>query len=261
MKPYYENQFGQLYHGDCLEIMDKLENKVDMVLCDLPYGVTSAEWDKQIPIDKLWRHYANMISDMGAICLFGTEPFSSMLRTSNIKMYKYDWIWEKKRPSGFLHAKNRPLNIHENISVFSKGAVSHVGQSFNRMLYNAQKTGDKVYRKKNIANNSGVLLKVGGAKSEAYINQVREYKGFYPKTILKYQIHNVGLLHPTQKPTDLCEFLIKSYTNPGMVVLDNACGSGTTGEACINTGRKFILIEKDESFCEAAAKRLSAHRN
>lgn len=219
--------------GDCLELMKKIPNKsIDMVLCDLPYGTTACKWDIIIPFEDLWESYERIIKDNGAIILFGTEPFSSELRMSNLKLYKYDWIWEKTTASGFQLAKCKPLNNIENIIVFSKGATYPLSK--NKMKYYPQGLIEfNKYVRHGINN---IMTKTGSNKQSEKILQ--EYTN-YPRRILKYK--KDGKLYPTQKPVALLEYLIKTYTNENDTVLDNCMGSGSTGVACKELNRSFIF--------------------
>lgn len=230
----------QLYNGDCLEIMDKLIDqgiKVDCILTDPPYGTTACKWDSVIPFADMWERLNKLIKPNGAIVLFGSEPFSSHLRMSNIKNYKYDWIWEKSRFSNQMLAKKQPLKIHENISVFNGNIYNPVG------LIKVNKVTKQGSR---ITDNIG-----GGVRPTSYIQEFTNY----PKTIQKFK--SVGkTVHPTQKPVDLLEYLIKTYTNENEVVLDFTMGSGSTGVACMNTGRKFIGIELDKHYFDIAEGRI-----
>ena len=225
----------KIYQGDCLEVMDKLIKegiKVDMILCDPPYGTTACKWDNVIPFDEMWERLNKLIKPNGAIVLFGSEPFSSTLRMSNIKKYKYDWLWNK-RPVNFLNAKRQPLREVENIMVF------------NSKIYNPQ---GLIYKEKiNKRTNSTETNSKHGLSNKSYYTN-------YPKQILRF-IGERGL-HPTQKPVALLEYLIKTYTNEGELVLDFTMGSGSTGVACLNTNRKFIGIELDEKYFNIAKNRL-----
>jgi DNA modification methylase len=234
----------RLIHGDCLEKMKDIPDKsIDMILCDLPYGTTACKWDVVIPFEPLWEQYKRIIKDRGAIVLFGSEPFSSYLRMSNIKQYKYDWVWNKKLAGNGILAKIQPLKIHENIHVFHSG------------IYYPQKTTGKLRSK--------MGLKTSELNNGDGIKCVDEYKNnqYYPVSIQEYGIGNLrkGRLHPTQKPVALLEYLIKTYTLEGETVLDNCIGSGSTGIACLNTKRNFIGIEKDDKYFEIAKKRIEEH--
>ena len=246
----------KLLHGDCLELMKDIPDKsIDMILCDLPYGTTACKWDVIIPFEPLWKEYKRIIKDRGCIALFGSEPFSSHLRMSNIKNYKYDWIWEKSKGCNFTHAKNMPIKFHEIISIFSYDKIGHVVQLKNkRMNYNPQgliKTDKKWSRPKKY--DSEHKMKRDSHKLERII----EFEN-YPKSILKFSNsdNNERGEHPTQKPVSLLEYLIKTYTLENETVLDNCMGSGSTGVACINTNRNFIGIEKDKTYFEIAKNRI-----
>ena len=237
---------NKVLHGDCLELMKDIPDvSVDMVLCDLPYGSTCCAWDVIIPFAPLWEQYKRIIKPNGVIALFGSEPFSSYLRTSNIKMYKYDWVWDKTTGLGFLDSKHRPLKQHELISVFAQGGCSNGSKV--RMEYNPQ--GLIPTEQKNRNSPSNIL----NSEPKKRIELNTEYTN-YPKSILRFA-REVGL-HPTQKPVALCEYLIRTYTNEGETVLDNCAGSGTTGVACQNTGRNYILMEKEQMYVEIIKERL-----
>lgn len=234
----------QLYKGDCLELMKNIpDGSVDLVLTDPPYGTTACKWDSVIPFVPMWEQLNRIIKSNGAICLFGSEPFSSALRMSNIKNFKYDWIWNKKLAGNGILAKRQPLKIHEIVSVFNSG------------IYIPQMTKGR-YRKKMGLKESEIT---GG---NSFAKQT-ENDLYYPKTILEYGIGNMrkGRFHPTQKPVDLLEYLIKTYTNDGETVLDFTMGSGSTGVACINTNRNFIGIELDKGYFDIAEKRINEAQN
>lgn len=252
----------ELWCGDCLELMKNIPDKsVDMILCDLPYGTTACKWDMVIPFEPLWEQYNRVIKDNGAICLFGSEPFSTKLRVSQFDIYKYDWYWEKSKPNGFQHSKNKPMKAVENICVFSKAPIGHKSQfGDKRMKYNPQgitSAGEKVV--KNCSHSGNTMGGQNGNSSRP--NQVGiHYEAFtgFPNDVLKYNnIIGKQAIHPTQKPVPLCEYLIKTYTNEGETVLDNCMGSGSTGVACINTDRKFIGIELDDTYFEIAKDRIN----
>lgn len=233
-----------LLHGDCLDLMAQIPDRsVDMILCDLPYGTTDCKWDTVIPFDALWAHYKRVIKPNGAVVLFGAEPFSSFLRVSNIKNYKYDWTWNKVKPGAFAIAKYRPLGNTENISVFASGRHNY----YPIMEDQKPRTG-KIYASSDSASvkyNDGVE---------------RKYDKKYPKTLITFSnADQTGKLHPTQKPVALCEYLIRTYTKECDTVLDNCMGSGTTGVACLNTWRNFIGIEKDPKYFEIARNRIMGH--
>ena len=237
-----------LYKGDCLIEMNKITDKsVDMILCDLPYGTTACSWDVIIPFDKLWEQYNRIVKPNGAIVLFGSEPFSSALRMSNIKNYKYDWKWDKVEGSGFVNAKIKPLNCYEDIIVFGKNKLNYYPIMENRKIANERSnssinTRNKVFNLQKIENST-----VGRKKYP--INKL-----VFNKLSGELNSHNV--LHPTQKPVPILEYLIKTYTLENETVLDNCMGSGSTGVACINTNRNFIGIEKDDKYFEIAEDRI-----
>jgi site-specific DNA-methyltransferase (adenine-specific) len=243
--------------GDCLELMKEIpDGSIDMILCDLPYGTTACKWDSVIPFEPLWEQYKRIIKDNGAIVLFGSEPFSTRTRNSMLELYKYDWVWIKTKSTGFVHAKNMPLKKHENIMVFSKGSMGHASLLGNRrMAYNPQ---GLVYKR---VEHKGALKKFGGVVGKRPSQKdefISEYTN-YPTTVLEF--NSEGSLHPTQKPVALLEYLIKTYTNEGEVVLDNCMGSGSTCVACVNTNRHYIGFELDEKYFEIARQRLQEVRN
>lgn len=242
----------KLYNGDCLEVMKDIPDKsVDMILCDLPYGTTACKWDSVIPFEPLWDEYNRIIKDKGAICLFGAEPFSSLLRTSNLKMYKYDWVWRKPRGTGHLNAKKQPLRDVETISVFYKKQCLYNPQFTKGEPYSALK-GGKTARVSELGNTTyGKFM--NGAE---YRNDNDGFR--YPKQVIEFGVVERNTVHPTQKPVELLEYLIKTYTLEGETVLDNCMGSGSTGVACINTNRNFIGIEKDDKYFEIAKNRIES---
>ena len=239
-----------LMQGDCLDLMKEIpENSVDLVLTDPPYGTTDCKWDSVIPIEPMWEQLKHVITTTGAIVMTASQPFTSVLVSSNLKSFKHEWIWEKNRGSNFGAAKYQPLKEHESVLVFSKagGKVDYYpikearkGSGASRVKYkfNGSNTGKRdAY--------DGFVDKRRGQKVEALR---------YPSTIQKHNTQ-VGL-HPTQKPVSLMEYIIKTYTNEGDTVLDFTMGSGTTGVACVNTGRKFIGIELDETYFKIAQERI-----
>ena len=251
----------EIYKGDCLEVMDKLIEqgvKVDCVICDPPYGTTACKWDDVIPFDEMWVRLNKLIKPNGAIVLFGSEPFSSQLRCSNLKNYKYDWIWEKSKCSNFPHAKNMPLKFHENIIVFSRGKIGHISQlKEKRMIYNPQgiKKVDKTWerkRKYDKGDNGHHLV-----RESHKLKRIIEFENF-PTTIIKIgnSNNNERKFHPTQKPVSLLMYLVRTYTNENEVILDFTMGSGSTGVACMLTDRKFIGVELDDKYFEIAENRL-----
>lgn len=246
----------ELWHGDCLELMKDIEDKsIDLILCDLPYGTTACKWDVVIPFDKLWEQYNRIIKEDGVIVLFGIQPFTTMLISSNVKLFRYSWIWVKDSPTGFLNCNYRPLQSTEDIVVFSNGKVGSLSKNPIRYypqglsVINKEKNnrGNSTWREKH-----GYLSRNNKLNSnEAYI---QKYTG-YPDNLLSFS-REKNAIHPTQKPIALLEYLIKTYTNENELVLDNTMGSGSTGVACVNTNRRFIGIEKDEKFFEIAKDRI-----
>ncbi len=241
-----------LKQGDCLELMKEIPDKsIDMILCDLPYGTSACKWDSIIPFEDLWKQYERVIKDDGAIVLFGSEPFSSKCRLSNIKLYKYDWKWQKASGANFLNFKYQPAKVHEDIMVFGKKATSYSKKG--NMKYYPQMEYGKPY------------TQISGKQKESYgnstvrtpIKQVttKNIGERFPRSIQKFNLDKEKL-HPTQKPVALCEYLIKTYTNEGETVLDNCMGSGTTGVACINTNRNFIGFELDKTYFNIAKERI-----
>ena len=239
----------EVYHGDCLDIMPNLPDKsVDMILCDLPFNTTKNAWDKLIPFTPLWKEYKRLIKDNGAIVLNAQTPFDKVLGASNLDWLKYEWIWDKGNITGFLNANFAPLKQHENILVFSKASAAFVKNKSIAMIYNPQGV-----KKVNIAKNNTTKSENYGTK-RIPDNYTQIFTG-YPKSILRFPQERG--LHPTQKPVALFEYLIRTYTNEGDVILDNCSGSGTTGEAAIITNRRAILIEKEEEYYISSIKRLT----
>lgn len=239
-------EINKIYNEDCLEGMKKIDDKsIDMILCDLPYGTTQCKWDTIIPFEPLWKQYERIIKDNGAIVLFGSEPFSSQLRLSNLKLYKYDWIWDKVKGTGFLNAKRQPMRNHEIISVFYK----------KQCLYNPQKTTG--HNRKQSYRSKDLQTDVYGEMKNDYTYDSTER---YPRSIQVFSTDTQNSsLHPTQKPVALCEYLIKTYTNEGDLILDNCMGSGTTAIAAINTNRNFIGFELDTTYYNLANERIQKH--
>ena len=233
----------KIYNGDCLEILPEIpDHSVDMILADLPYGCTSCKWDVPLPLEALWAEYKRIIKPKRAIVLFGNLRFGIQLINSAPRLFRYEWIMQKPRANNYLDANKRPLINHEFAFVFGE----------KQPVYNPQKTSGAPYNKKRrgettVYRDTGYRMTNGSSG------------GRYPLTIQKTERYNnvPGMvLHHTQKPVDILEYLIKTYTQPGDVVLDNVMGSGSTGVACINTGRDFIGIEKDRDICEIAKQRL-----
>ncbi len=226
----------KLILGDCLAEMPKIADKsIDVVLCDLPYGTTACKWDTIIPFEPLWEQYKRIIKDNGAIVLTASQPFTSALIMSNLKMFKYNWVWNKRISGNPLLAKYQPLKIHEDICVFSKAKHNYYPEM-----------------------RKGKMRIKGGGKSKLLNMKMSKSTNdnYYPVSIIEYSNAKRGV-HPTQKPVTLFEYLIKTYTNEGDLVLDNCAGSGTTGVACKNLNRNCILIEKDEEYFKIAERRIN----
>lgn len=240
-------ELNKIHQGDCLEIMSNISDKsVDMILCDLPYGQTSNSWDSVIPLDQLWSQYNRIIKDNGAIVLTAKGKFKINLINSNFNDYRYEWIWDKNKGANFAHAKRMPLNVHEYAVVFYK----------KQPTYNPQMTEGKPYKQirlqesvKGIADNMGRHTTVSDGKR-------------YPKSIIRVEgMAQRHIIHPTQKPVALFEYLIKTYSNENEVILDNCMGSGTTAIAAINTSRKWIGVEMESEYVEMANNRIEEHKN
>lgn len=243
---------NQSFLGDCLEVMKNFENKsIDFILCDLPYGTTSSPWDIVIPFDKLWEQYERIIKDTGIILLFGSQPFTTHLISSNLKLFRYEWVWNKGYSTNFQLVKKQPSKIHENICVFYK----------KRGTYNYQKTmrdkpKDYSNCKKEINTEKG-FEHFSSKENQTTVLRVDKY----PTSILNFngqnkECNNKNRIHANQKPLELFEYLINTYTNPGELVLDNCAGSFTTAEAAINTDRKYVCIENEEKYYNLGQERI-----
>lgn len=235
-------ELNKAYQGDCLDLMEKIDDEsIDLILCDLPYAITGCKWDVIIPFDKLWKQYERVIKRKGAIVLTASQPFTSQLVISNPNLFRYEWIWRKNINSNFQQAKNQPLKHHESILVFYK----------KKGIYNPQ--GLLLLEKPKVCKNRTNRTRINhisGVTGETYVQTHTNY----PKSILSFDVERG--LHATQKPTSLFEYLIKTYTNEGDLVLDNCAGSGTTGIAAMNTRRNFILMEKDPEYYQTICERL-----
>lgn len=239
----------ELWHGDCLELMKDIPDKsVDMILCDPPYGTTACKWDSVIPFEPMWEQINRVIKPNGAVVLFGSEPFSSALRMSNIKNYKYDLYWVKEKPTNFMQLKKRFGKLTENICIFYDGKCNYYPQMVE---YNGKKVTNKPSEK------NAKFKSIVAANSNSQVLPYTDNGYRYPCDVLKFNRCKLGTtLHPTQKPVELLELLIKSYTIENETVLDFTMGSGSTGVACVNTNRKFIGIELDDKYFEIAKKRI-----
>jgi len=247
-----------LVHGDCLEVMKYIPTgSVDLVLTDPPYGTTACKWDSIIPLEPMWEQLKRIMKPNGAIVVTASQPFTTMLISSNMKMFKYCWVWEKSKGLNFVQAKNMPIKFHEDIVVFSEGKTTHKAQCTKRMAYNPQgliRVDKKWSRPKRYENGHNF------SRDSHLLERVIEY-GNYPRSIIKISNskHQERGLHPTQKPVALMEYLVKTYTNEGEIVVDFAIGSCTTGVACINTKRRFIGIELNSKYFNIAKKRIEEH--
>ena len=234
----------QLMHGDCLELMAQIpDGSVDMIMCDLPYGTTACKWDSVIPFEPLWAHYKRVIKRNGAIVLTASQPFTTALISSNMKDFRYSLVWEKEQATNFMQAHIQFGKSHEDVAVFYQKQPNYAPQMTKA------DTPSKSGGKNKIETIGGGFI--GGApKNEGSLER-------FPKSVLRFNRDRTGL-HPTQKPVALMEYLIRTYTNEGETVLDNCMGSGTTGVACANTGRKFIGIEKDAHYFSIATERIES---
>lgn len=242
---------NKIIQGNCLEVMKEIPDKsVDMILADLPYGTTACKWDTIIPFEPLWEQYKRIIKDNGAIVLTASQPFTSALVMSNPDWFRHEWIWEKERGANFLQGNKQPLKVHENVVVFGKMCP----------LYYPQKTINPNKQSiPNRINNTPKRIEAGLSVKSFKSSDKYDKLMLLPRSIQRFvrDIPKGGTLHPTQKPVALFEYLIKTYTNEGDIVLDNVAGSGTTGVACQNTNRNYILIEKEPEYIDIINKRLS----
>ena len=267
----------KLYQGDCLLEMNKIvEDSVDLILCDLPYGTTDRkgikdkgdnrllEWDTVIPLDKLWDQYRRVLKPNGTVVLTADQPFTSQLIVSNIDWFKYEWIWRKKKTTGFLLANYRPMKQTEDIVVFSPAGAAAASRHGGNMTYNPQGLIEKRVKKKNSAKRLGKFLHnpehMGAGNKLLHDTDYEQKYTNYPSEIIEFGLDKDSV-HPTQKPVALMEYLIRTYTNEGEVVLDNCMGSGTTGVACVNTNRKFIGIEMNDNYFQIAEDRINNIKN
>lgn len=249
----------ELWQGDCLELMKNIpDGSIDMILCDLPYGITASAWDKELPAEKLWQQYKRIISDNGSILLFASGLFEPRVMLSNINDYKYKWVWVKKNSTNFVHAKNRPMTMHESILVFSKAPMGHISQlGDKRMTYNPQ---GLIPCEKEVKQSNGRFGTVAGKrKSHLKTNETftRKFTNFPTDVLTNFpESPSNNKLHTNEKPVALLEYLIRTYTNKGDTVLDNCMGSGSTGVAAKRTGRHFIGIELSEHYFNIAKTRI-----
>ena len=244
-----------LFLADCFDVFPSIPDKsIDAIIADLPYGTTQNKWDSVLPLDKLWQEYERVLKTDGVIVLFSAQPFTSFLVMSNPKLFKYEWIWNKVVPTGHLNAKKQPMRLHENICVFYKQQPT-----YNRQMAEKPKEYQRPNRK---------LVKGAFYETKNYGDAKRgfaedsDYTKTNPKSIIQLSNGNGYSKkgnHPTQKPIELMEYLVKTYTNENEIVLDNTMGSGTTGLACLKTNRQFIGIEKEKQYYDVAVRRLSEY--
>ena len=274
---YLQNMHNvDLINGDCLVEMRSIEeHSIDLILCDLPYGTTDRKgseskknagsrllkWDTVIPLDKLWLEYKRVLKPRGAVVLTADQPFTSKLILSNVEWFKYEWIWKKKKTTGFLLANYRPMKQTEDVVVFSPAGAAAASRNGRNMTYNPQGLIEKKVKKKNNPKRLGKFLHnpefMGKNNKLLHETEYEQKYTNYPSEIIEFGLDK-NVIHPTQKPVDLMEYLIKTYSNENETVLDNCMGSGTTGVACVNTNRNFIGIERDEEYFNLAKSRIDA---
>jgi len=264
----------QLFLGDCLEVMNNIaDGSVDLILCDLPYGTTDRKgveekgnnrllkWDTVIPLDLLWEQYRRILKPLGTVALTADQPFTSMLILSNLDWFKYEWIWKKQKTTGFLLANYRPMKETEDVVIFSPGGAAAASRNGKNMTYNPQGLIEKKVKKKNNAKRLGKFLHnpehMGSNNKLLHETEYEQKWTNYPSEIIEFGLDR-NVIHPTQKPVALMEYLIKTYSNEGDTVLDNCMGSGTTGVACKKTNRNFIGIEKEAEYFTEAKERIES---
>lgn len=250
-------EINKIYNEDCLEGMEKIPDKsINMILCDLPYGTTASKWDKNIDSEKLWEQYERIITDNGAIVLTASGQFTHKVIQSNLKLYKYKWIWVKGNKGNFVNAKNRPMTQFEEILVFSKGNTAN--GSKNKMLYNPQ---DLIEINQKVKNGESKFGTMAGKRPSHKKETIRQYTNYPTDVLLQFDKKPYPSLHATQKPVELFEYLIRTYSNEGDTVLDNCMGSGTTAIACINSNRNYIGYELDNDYYNKTLERIKIHKN
>lgn len=252
-------ELNKLHPGDCLNVMKKIDNEsIQLILCDLPYETTEFKWDKIIPFDKLWFQYERILAKNGTAVLTAAQPFTSNMIMSNLKMFKYSMVMEKKSPFGHMNAKCRPLIAHEDIAIFSKGTMAN--GSKNKMIYNPQNL-----KKVHIVEKNAIKSAKRSRYALSWKNQKNNYvqtQSNYPRSVIK--VNNTdksNIKHPTQKSVAVFEYLIRTFSNENDIVLDNCAGSGTTGIAALKNNRQFILIEKEREYIDLIQRRLDAFYN
>lgn len=256
MKPYYDHNDITIYHGDCLEVLPQLEVTVDMVLADLPYGTTACAWDSVLPLDRLWEEYKRLVRPRRALVFTAAQPFTTELISSNLDWFKYCWYWEKSKGANVALVNYQPLRVIEEVVVFSDGATSYTAAS-NEMVYNPQL--------EKLPNPYVRVFKTNKCYEESHITSPlrskrpdqKYYTHRHPRNLISISNVSRDKQHPTQKPLGLMEYLIRTYSNEGDLILDNTMGSGTTLRAAKNLGRRAIGIELEERYCQIAVERLS----
>lgn len=241
----------QLFHGDCLEIMPQLpDGSCDCIICDMPYSTTACKWDVQMPLAPLWEQYERLIRDDGAIALFATQPFTTTLIASKMDWFRYMWYWRKGQGSNFQLANIQPLRVVEDICIFSKAKSANGANPTLRYF--------PILKPRAVPSHNGGGLHTVSLLNRNNMKQIHKtYYTHHPTNVLEYKrVYGREKVHPTQKPVDLLSYLIRTYTREGETVLDNCMGSGSTGVACVETGRNFIGIEKSETFFNIAKERI-----
>jgi site-specific DNA-methyltransferase (adenine-specific) len=249
---------NEIHCGNCLDVMKKIESEsIDLILTDLPYGITGCDWDSKIPFDELWKHYKRLIKPAGVVALTAVQPFTTDIIQSNREWFKYCWYWMKSNASGFQHAKNQPMRRIEEVVIFSPGSMGHASLlNEKRMTYNPQEL--KRLGKPQIRNGKRNTKSIITPRP-SHKERIESFYTNYPDNILDFESTTENY-HPTQKPLELFEYLIMTYTDQGGIVLDNCAGSGTTAVAALNTSRQFILIEQLQEFCDVAQARLDSRQ-
>lgn len=256
-------EINKIFNAECIQFMkENIEDKsIDCVICDLPYGTTWAKWDKVINMKELWEQYERIIKDNGSIVLFAQNPFTALLVTSNLKLYNHQWIWEKDKCANFQLAKYQPRKMTEDILIFSKGGYTYNAK--NKCVYNPQMVSRKPRKPTEETKRSDGMVNINPRPNPTPFKSGNDFKAdkSYPKNIIYFPTEHFNRLHPTQKPVELIEYLINTYTDEGDLVLDNCSGSGTSAIACLNTNRNYICIEKDKEYYEKSVIRINSHIN
>lgn len=241
-----------LVNADCFDVFPFIEDKsVDAIICDLPYGTTACKWDSILPLDKLWKEYNRIIKPKGAIILTASQPFTTTLIQSNKNNFAFSWVWDKKFGANFVQAKRQPIKVHEDVLIFTNGGMqpNYYPQMIKR---------DKPIKKGGNKQSDAIpIARTENAK--LFGEQRKQYNEKHPTSIIQFDVRKGRGLHPTQKPLELMEYLIKTYTNEGDMILDNTCGSGTTNLAALKLNRQSIGIEKEKQYYDAAVRRLSSY--